>query len=167
MSRKRIWFQGAGASIFVILLLFGWITLNSGEQSAPMLVKADKAPVKAPVEMVPRERIMEERGEPAEPEERMDRAEAIRRAEELSGIAHDPNVSPEVRERAQEELDRFLAENFPTAAAEPKNGDHDAPSWGAILRNAINEGIPYFFMLVQLAIGEVTRRRLKRAKEAA
>lgn len=175
VHKKKIWGQAFAASAITFAILIGWIampSLNKVAEVQPISITLDKAP--DGIEGSPRERAMEEHGEPMEKyptPEFMKRVDAIRIAEDLAAIADSPDVSPEVREQARVELDIHLMENFPTAAAEPKNGDPEngdehAPSWGDILRNVTNESVPYFFILVQFVIGDITRRRLKKAKEA-
>lgn len=202
-ARRKIWMQGATASVLSVVVL-GGIWLSSGPFITLGVEEAAVEPISIETEssmagindMEPRERAMEEHGEPVEERLRadrppvmrkgavgadgtsepqpMDRGTAMMRVEELHVILEDPDLPQWQREALEHEMGRLLAEHFPTAAGEeappefgePKNGDSHAPSWGEILRSAISEGIPYFFMLVQFVIGTITARRLRKAKEA-
>lgn len=177
-SKKKIWMQGIGASIVTIGILGAWVftpQFNKVSQVQPVSAYVEEVDI-APdnIERSPRSRAREEHGEEtgpfamAPPQARMDRAAAIKRAEDLAAVRDNPQEPIEVRENADRLLGEHLEVYFPAAGggverAEPKNGDEDIPSWSELARKGILDGMPYMFALVNLLIAEVTRRRLKGA----
>jgi len=206
-AKSMVWMRGVLASVIsVVVFGFIWVavqpsrTLMLTEHSIEVMEETAVAepPVLELDESVlgadgihemsapsPRERAMEEHGEVREMAvprykgtgERMERGEAIKRAEDLVAIRDDLNAPVIEREAAERELREHLAENFPTAAGdsrlqptnavpEPKNGDsYGAPSWDEILRNLVDGALPYLFMAVQGVIAWRTRKKLAEAKE--
>ena len=153
-STKKIVIQGvvASAALMFVGVTYNALTLTASAplKLEPVSIEVNMRPM-APEDfhvMEPRERAIEEHGEPREgtvggdevfgevmerhappdyERERkrleilhMDRTAAIKRADELHRRLEDPALSPSERMDAEEELDMVLDKHFEPAAGEPE-----------------------------------------------